>query len=167
MPSYSIAQLNQLHQDSFTALLGGLFEQTPEIAQRVWLDRPFRDRHHLHQCLARIVIAMGDVEQMRLILAHPDLGSRLQMAEASVKEQAGLGLDRLTPEEYKIFQRYNQQYQANFQFPFIIAVRNHSKTSILQAFEQRLQNDRASEQATALTEIIEIARWRLRDIVLE
>jgi 2-oxo-4-hydroxy-4-carboxy-5-ureidoimidazoline decarboxylase len=167
MPTYSIAQLNQLDQDHFTAVLGGLFEQTPEIARRVWLDRPFSDRHHLHQCLARIVIALSDAEQIRLILAHPDLGSRLQMAEASVKEQAGVGLDRLTPEEYKIFERHNQQYQANFQFPFIIAVRNHSKTSILQAFEQRLQNDRPSEQSRAIAEILEIARWRLGDIALD
>ncbi len=41
-----------------------------------------------------VVEAMSQDEQLALIRAHPDLGSKVKMAAASVQEQAGVGLDR-------------------------------------------------------------------------
>jgi 2-oxo-4-hydroxy-4-carboxy-5-ureidoimidazoline decarboxylase len=161
----TIAEINQLSQTEFVARLGFVFEQTPEIMAAAWQQRPFRDRPHLHQVCATIVQTMGDVPQIQLICAHPDLGSRLAMAEASVKEQAGAGLDRLTPAEYAKFQQANQQYQQQFGFPFIIAVRQQIKAGILAAFQVRLKNDRATEQEMAIAQILEIARFRLEDTV--
>jgi 2-oxo-4-hydroxy-4-carboxy-5-ureidoimidazoline decarboxylase len=87
------------------------------------------------------------------------------MAEASVQEQAGAGLNRLTPEEFDRFQALNQAYKAKFGFPFIIAVRNHTKTSILDAFEQRLQHPIDIEREQALSEIFQIAEFRLATLV--
>lgn len=112
-----------------------------------------------------VVEAMSDSEQLALIKAHPDLGSKAKMAEASVKEQAGAGLDRLSAEEYQRFQSLNQAYKNKFDFPFIVAVKNHTKESILQAFERRLNNSVATEKQQALTEISQIARFRLQAIV--
>ena len=162
---YSVSHLNQLGQMQFVALLGGLFEQTPQIAALAWQKRPFQDWQHLFHHLITTVVSLPDSEQVRLIRVHPDLGSRLKMAEASVREQVGAGLDQLTSAEYQLFQAYNQQYQEYFGFPFIIAVRNHTKASILQAFTERMLNERLQEQCIAIAEIIEIARWRLLDIV--
>ncbi len=89
------------------------------------------------------------------------------MAPDSVQEQASVGLDRLSPEEFAQLQSLNQAYQTKFGFPFIIAVKHHTKASILQAFEQRLQHDQATEQTTALDEIAEIARLRLVSLIGE
>jgi 2-oxo-4-hydroxy-4-carboxy-5-ureidoimidazoline decarboxylase len=83
------------------------------------------------------------------------------MAEASVQEQSTVGLDQLSAAEYDRFQNLNQAYKEKFSFPFIIAVRNNTKDSILAAFEQRLQNNLEVENQHAIAEIIEIARWRL------
>ena len=83
------------------------------------------------------------------------------MAEASVKEQSTVGLDQLSAAEYDRFQDLNQAYKDKFSFPFIIAVRNNTKDSILAAFEKRLQNNLEVEKQQAIAEIIEIARWRL------
>ena len=38
--------------------------------------------------------------QLALLRAHPDLGTRLKISEVSQKEQAGVGLDRLSKDEY-------------------------------------------------------------------
>jgi 2-oxo-4-hydroxy-4-carboxy-5-ureidoimidazoline decarboxylase len=84
------------------------------------------------------------------------------MAEASVQEQSTVGLDQLSPAEYDRFQQLNDDYKQKFSFPFIIAVRNHTKESILSAFEQRLLNSLETEREQAIAEIIEIARWRLK-----
>ena len=159
--SYSIAALNQMSREEFTKALGSIFEQTPEIATQSWRERPFDDVQKLHQVMADIVNEMSESEQLKLICAHPDLGSKFKMAESSVLEQSTVGLDQLSAIEYDRFQKLNQTYKEKFLFPFIIAVRNHTKNSILAAFEQRLQNTIEIEKHRAIAEIIEIARWRL------
>jgi 2-oxo-4-hydroxy-4-carboxy-5-ureidoimidazoline decarboxylase len=164
-PSYSVAALNQMSQAEFVAALGEVFEQTPTIAQQAWQQRPFTSVEDLHQRMIEVVTALSVQEQLALICAHPDLGGKAKMAEASVQEQAGVGLDRLTPEEFDCFQRLNQAYKAKFGFPFIIAVRNHTKTSILAAFEQRLQHSIDTERQQALSEVFQIAWFRLTDLV--
>ncbi len=153
--------LNQMSQSEFTEAIGSIFEHTPEIAAEAWRSQPFADVQSLHQVMAAIVLKMSDDEQLKLICAHPDLGSKFKMAEASIQEQSTVGLDQLSATEYERFQYLNQAYKDKFVFPFIIAVRNHTKDSILEAFEQRLLNNLEVEKKQAISEIIEIARWRL------
>lgn len=163
--AYSIAQLNQLSQADFTRALGAVFEATPAIAQIAWESRPFSSIDDLHQNMVAVVLAMAPAAQLALIRAHPQLGSKVKMADASIQEQAGVGLDRLTPPEYDRFQALNGMYNEKFGFPFIIAVKNHTKASILDAFSQRLDNSPETEIQQALTEIFAIARFRLDDLV--
>lgn len=160
---YSIAELNQMDRETFVAALGAIFEDTPAIAAQAWEQRPFTDINDLYQKMVAVVDHMSPADQLTLIRAHPDLGSRAKMADASVKEQAGVGLDRLTPAEYDRFHRLNQAYKETFGFPFIIAVKNHTKVSILAAFEQRLENSATVEQQQAIAEITQIAHFRLQD----
>ncbi|WP_449417933.1 2-oxo-4-hydroxy-4-carboxy-5-ureidoimidazoline decarboxylase [Phormidium nigroviride] len=162
---YTIAELNQMSQDEFVTALGAVFEHTPAIAYRTWYQRPFTDVTQLHQQMVAVVNAMSWEEQLALIQAHPDLGSKAKMAEASVKEQAGVELDRLTPEEYDRFQAFNQAYKDRFGFPFIVAVRNHRKTTILAAFERRLRNSADVEMQEAIAQINQIAQFRLFDLL--
>ena len=163
--TYSIGDLNQASEEDFVNILGAVFEDSPEIARQVWQLRPFRDRHHLQQCMTQIVKDMSEAQQIALIRAHPDLGSKAKMADASVQEQAGVGFDRLLPAEYELFLRLNQQYKATFGFPFVIAVKNHTKSSILNAFESRLSNTVETERKQAIAEIIQIAHLRLQNLI--
>lgn len=150
-----------MSQEAFVDALGAIFEHTPQIAAQAWFHRPFSDVTALHQAMMSVVNAMSEEEQLSLIRAHPDLGTKAKMAQASVQEQAGVGLDRLTAAEYERFVGLNQAYQHKFSFPFIIAVKNQTKVSILEAFERRLNNSLAVEKEQALTEIGQIAWFRL------
>jgi 2-oxo-4-hydroxy-4-carboxy-5-ureidoimidazoline decarboxylase len=96
----NIANINQMSQEEFTEHLGAIFEHTPEIATQAWLERPFADLSELHQVMAAIVHKMSEPDQLKLICAHPDLGSKFKMAEASVQEQSTVGLDQLSPAEF-------------------------------------------------------------------
>lgn len=154
-----------MSQGEFVAALGAIFEHTPMIAQAAWHQRPFADRDSLYQSMVNVVQALSREEQLALIRAHPDLGSKAKMATASVQEQAGVGLDRLTAEEYHQFQALNRAYQEKFGFPFIMAVRNQTKVSILAAFRQRLEHSIEQEMPQALNEIVQIANFRLQDTV--
>lgn len=164
--AYTIAQINSMSQDEFVAALGAVFEETPAIAHYAWEKRPFADVTDLHQQMVHEVESMSKQERLALIRVHPDLGSKVKMAEASVQEQSGVGLDRLTTEEYDRFARLNAAYRAKFNFPLIVAVKNHSKDSIFATFEQRLENSADLELESAIAEIYQIARFRLLAIVL-
>ncbi|CAN1211743.1 2-oxo-4-hydroxy-4-carboxy-5-ureidoimidazoline decarboxylase [Tumidithrix helvetica PCC 7403] len=163
--SYTLTQLNQMDRAVFTDALGAVFEDTPAIAERTWDKRPFQSISELHAATIDVVDTLSPFEKMALICAHPSLGDRVKMAEASVLEQSSLGLNRLSQDEYNLFQALNRAYLERFGFPFIIAVRNHSKASILEAFEQRLQNSAETEKDRALKEIAQIAWFRLQDLI--
>lgn len=158
---YTLEQINQMSEADFVQALGPAFEDTPQIAAQVWPQRPFGSVAELHQSMVAIVQAMSSADQITLIQAHPDLGARVNMAEASVAEQSKAGLNALSAEEYDRFQRINQAYKERFGFPFILAVAGHTQDSILANFTQRLGNSPQDEQATALREIETIARLRL------
>ncbi len=163
---YSIIQLNGMSQAEFTEALGKIFEDSPWVAQESWAEKPFKDVNALHQTMVETVSNSSLEKQLDLIRAHPDLATKAKMAEASVKEQSGVGLDRLNAEEYDRFQQLNQAYKDKFGFPFIIAVKNHTKESILEAFEKRLNNSQEAEKDQALTEIGMIAKFRLLDLIV-
>ncbi len=164
---YTLEALNQMDLTQFVEALGAIFEDTPEIAEQAARDRPFTTLADLHTRMVNVVQAMSETAQLELICAHPDLGSRVKMAEASVQEQTGVGLDRLSPEEFQQFQTLNHAYKTRFGFPFIIAVKGHSRDSILAAFQRRLENSLEVEHQQALVEICQIAWFRLVAIVQE
>ena len=87
------------------------------------------------------------------------------MTPESAQEQAGAGLDQCSAEEFAEFTALNARYVARFGFPFIIAVRDHDKTGILQAFERRLDQDSEAEFAEACRQVERIARLRLETLL--
>ncbi|PNW57469.1 UNVERIFIED_CONTAM: OHCU decarboxylase [Euhalothece sp. KZN 001] len=162
---YSLKTLNEMEKASFTEVLGHIFEESPDITADTWEKRPFTDLDDLHQKLVTTARSRSPTEQIALIKKHPDLATKTKMADASVQEQTTVGLNALTEEEYHRFQELNQAYRAKFGFPFIIAVRNHDKESILQAFVTRLENSLEEEKERAIAEISKIAYFRLLDVV--
>jgi 2-oxo-4-hydroxy-4-carboxy-5-ureidoimidazoline decarboxylase len=158
----TLAELNALQDEDFVAVLAHIFEHSPEIPAAVAHQRPFSSLEALHQAMVDVIHRWDPAAQIRLIQAHPDLGTRAAMAPASVAEQAGVGLDRLSPEDYARFQHLNQTYRQRFGFPYVVAVKNHTQASILQDYEQRLDNDVTTEQTRALAEIAQIAWFRLQ-----
>jgi 2-oxo-4-hydroxy-4-carboxy-5-ureidoimidazoline decarboxylase len=157
--------LNSMDAESFTAVLGGVFENSPWVAQGAWNARPFDTVASLHAAMMLIVDSASPAQQLALLCAHPELAGREaragEMTEASQAEQAGAGLDRLSAAEMTRISELNRAYGTKFGHPFIIAVRNNSKQDIFEAFERRLANDAAAERITALTQVSIIARLRL------
>jgi 2-oxo-4-hydroxy-4-carboxy-5-ureidoimidazoline decarboxylase len=163
---YTLDQLNAMTEADFVAAIGPAFEDTPSIAAQVWAQRPFASVADLHQRMVAIVRTRTPADQLTLINAHPDLGTRVAMATASISEQSKAGLTSLTAEEYHQFQALNQQYKAKFGFPFILAVAGHTRTSILENFIDRLRNSTDVEKTTALLEIEKIALARLNSWIV-
>ncbi|MEL6206695.1 MAG: allantoinase PuuE [Pseudomonadota bacterium] len=163
---------SEMDRATFVARFGSVFEHSPWIAESAHgleLGPAHDSAAGLHNALARIFRAAPDEARLGVLQAHPDLAGKLAAARRltpeSTSEQASAGLDALTDEERAEFERLNAAYTAAFGFPFIIAVRDHDKPSILAAFRQRLANDRTQEFAVACAQVERIARLRLEDML--
>jgi chitin deacetylase len=161
-----------MDRDRFVARFGGVFEHSPWIAERAWaleLGPAHDTATGLHNALARMFRSASEQERLGVLTAHPDLAGKLAQARRltaeSTAEQASVGLDALTDAERADFERLNADYVAKFGFPFIIAVRDNTKASILSAFHSRLANDRTTEFGAACAQVERIAELRLKDML--
>jgi 2-oxo-4-hydroxy-4-carboxy-5-ureidoimidazoline decarboxylase len=166
-----LAAINRMEAEAFVALLGGVFEHAPWVAEAAWPHRPFASVGALHDAMMRAVRAAPAERRRAFLNNHPELAGPEARARSltveSTREQGSAGLDRITPEEAAAFDRLNAAYRARFGVPFIIAVRGRSRAEILAAFEVRLARDPADEEATALEEVALITRMRLDGLVAD
>ncbi|MGA0601932.1 2-oxo-4-hydroxy-4-carboxy-5-ureidoimidazoline decarboxylase [Caulobacter sp. KR2-114] len=152
---------------TFLARYGGVYEASPWVAEAVWsrvADGTIADLQALKSAMADVVDGASHEARMALVRAHPELASRARMADASVREQSGAGLDQCSAEEFAAFQRLNAGYNARFGFPFIVAVKGLTRGDILEQFKLRLNNDAEVEFRTAMAQIHRIAGFRLDDL---
>jgi len=163
---------SQLDKNDFVQRYGSIFEHSPWIAERAWEGElaPANDTaiglHFALRCQFRMA---SEQERLAVLNAHPDLAGKLAAAQRltaeSTAEQASVGLDALTDGERQRFTMLNTAYVDKFGFPFIIAVRDNTKESILAAFETRLKNSAEAEFATACAQVERIALLRLKAIL--
>ena len=156
----------------FTELYGSIFEHSNWIATRAHALElgPAHDcALGLQNALTRIFRSASPAERLGVLKAHPDLAGKLAAAKSltpdSTSEQASAALDALTDAERAEFQRLNTDYTTKHGFPFIIAVRDHTKASILAAFQTRLANNTDVEFETACRQVERIAELRLKGVL--
>lgn len=157
--------LNRMSPAAFAAAIGDAFEWAPWVAAAAAARRPFAAVTALHETMIGALRAAPRERQLEFLRGHPDLAGKAArsgaLTDESRREQASVGLDRLSEDELARFHRLNDAYKAKFGFPFMICVRRHSQESILMQFERRLGKDAATEFAAALQEVFYITRLRV------
>ncbi len=161
----TLAELNADNREQFVAAVGSIFEDSPWVAERTWPHRPFASVDALHAAMSGEMAAADRTEQLALLRAHPDLGTRARMSDASTGEQTGAGLDRLTAGEFARLQQMNADYRQKFGFPFLFAVKGSTKHDIVAALERRLRASVEDEFEEALRQVSRIARFRLDELI--
>ncbi len=163
---------SHMSMDRFVERFGSIYEHSPWIATRAHgleLGPAHDSAAGLANALARIFRTATPSERLGVLTAHPDLAGKLAAAKTltpdSTSEQASAALDTLTDAERETFQSLNSAYVAKHGFPFIIAVRDNTKASILAAFEARIANDTEAEFITACEQVERIAELRLKDVL--
>ncbi|MBI3207643.1 MAG: 2-oxo-4-hydroxy-4-carboxy-5-ureidoimidazoline decarboxylase [Candidatus Solibacter usitatus] len=157
----TLGDVNLLDREEFVREIGWVFEHSPWVAERAWRKRPFPSVETLHAAMAAEVAAASGEEQLALLRAHPDLGARAAMSASSENEQAGAGLDSLSPQEFAQLQEANRAYRERFGFPFLLAVKGATKHDIINALAARLGRTPAEEFEEALRQVYRIAEFRL------
>jgi chitin deacetylase len=171
-PAKRFDRPSRMDRTTFVTRFGSIFEHSPWIAERAF-DLELGPAHDgpvgLHNALTRMFRSATPAERLGVLAAHPDLAGKLAAAKRltaeSTHEQASIGLDALTDAERAAFRRLNTGYVAKHGFPFIIAVRDNTKASILAAFHTRLNNPTGTEFVTACAQVERIAAIRLKDML--
>jgi 2-oxo-4-hydroxy-4-carboxy-5-ureidoimidazoline decarboxylase len=164
-----MAPINAMDLAAFVVKFGGIFEKSPWVAEKAWERRPFASLDEMHAAMVAVAKNATAERQLALLQAHPDLaGKEAQagtMTASSVAEQASAGLNALSAPELAELTGLNAAYKAKFGFPFIIAVRMHTKEGIFSEFKRRLQNDTQTEFANDLQNVYIITRLRLNKLL--
>jgi OHCU decarboxylase len=162
----TMAEVNRLDQAGFVDAIGWVFEHSPWVAERAFESGPFASLEALHAAMTAQVECATFAERLALLEAHPDLGTRARLSTASTQEQAGAGLDSLTPGEFDQFHRLNTAYRTRFGFPFLLAVKGSTKHDILRALQARMESSPEDEFREGLRQVYRIARFRLEDLIV-
>lgn len=160
-----LATVNAMTPSAFIEAFGDVAEHSPWVAREAANGRPFASRDAMVRAFETAVRAANRDAQLKLIREHPDLATKAKLTDDSTKEQAGAGLNTLTAEEFARFTALNEAYKTKFGFPFIFAVKGATKHMILQAFEDRVNNDQETEFAAAIAQVCRIFRFRIEDRV--
>jgi len=164
-----IDAINLMSAADFVAAFGDVAEHSPWVAERAAKARPYADRRAMIEAFLDAIFDAEAPEKLALLRAHPDLAGKAAMAgdvaAESKREQAGAGLNTLSPEEFARFTRLNTAYRDKFGFPFILAVRGATKHQIIASFEERITREEEAEFAAALVQVGRIIAFRLEDRV--
>ncbi|MGX9356177.1 allantoinase PuuE [Roseobacteraceae bacterium S113] len=167
-PPLSRMRPSEMDGATFVEAFGSIFEHSPWIAEGAYALElgPTHDTAvGVHSALARVFRASSETQRLGVLRAHPDLAGKLaaagRLTAESTAEQAGAGLDLLTDAERTMFMELNATYTDKFGFPFIIAVKDNTKATILEAFHRRIDSDRETEFAEACCQVERIAELRL------
>ena len=162
-----INKINKLSQSEFIKVFANIFENSIWIAEELYKQKPFGSFKELSLKMLDIFENANKKKQLITINAHPDLADKTKIGSLTAesnKEQAGVGLDQCTEEEFEEFKKLNETYKKKFGFPFIYAVKNKSKKEILSNFRQRVSYDISVEFVEAKKQVKKIASLRLNEI---
>ena len=148
--------------------LGTIYEHSSWVVEQMIEQNKYQSITTVSQlasCMKQIVDESSHDVKMKLLCCHPDLcekvGTLESLTKESQEEQSRSGLQSLSNHELEQFTNDNTQYRSKFGFPFILAVRNATKFTVLAALHGRLQNTIEIEFVTALQQVHKIAWMRL------
>jgi 2-oxo-4-hydroxy-4-carboxy-5-ureidoimidazoline decarboxylase len=165
----SVCELVSKDAKEISEILGGIYEHSPWVASILVQDvdavSALTTVSELASAMKEIVEKASRDQKLALLCAHPDLCEKVaklkELTKESQEEQSKAGLQTMEGEELAKFNALNTQYRETFKFPFILAVRNATKYTVLSALGGRVSNSPEKEFATALEQVHKIAWMRL------
>jgi 2-oxo-4-hydroxy-4-carboxy--5-ureidoimidazoline (OHCU) decarboxylase len=153
----TVGELNGVSVPAFVAAAAMLFERAPRFSAWLAAARPFSSDEALLRAAARIAHRMTDPDQVELINAHPRLGARGALSDASRREQGAAegAVERELGE-------LNVAYEAKFGFRYLVYVAGRPHEALLPDFRAALARDRNDEKRRALDDTLAIAADRLQ-----
>jgi 2-oxo-4-hydroxy-4-carboxy--5-ureidoimidazoline (OHCU) decarboxylase len=132
-------------------------EELAELFEgRTRLVELLAEREHPLEAAPEVAAGLSEAEQLEALDAHPAIGAGAGLSERSAAEQ-GSDAD---PEILTELAYLNQVYEEKFGFRFVVFVDGRPKSEVLEVLRGRLERTREQELATALGDLVAIARDR-------
>lgn len=168
----TVSELLRQPRETILSEIGGIYEHSPWVVEQFLDDNAKKELSSIETVsdlagrLKRIVNDAPENLKTDLLKSHPDLCAKVEqmrtLTAESQDEQSRSGLQSLSDNELVEFRAMNDAYKARYGFPFILAVRNARKSTVLSALDGRLKNSNPErERATALEQVHNIAWMRL------
>lgn len=169
-PKPSVSDVLSMPDADVIAFLGPIYEHSSWVAEILVANLGARRTSigtvsALAAEMKSVVNGSSNERKLGLLRAHPDLCEKVsklkELTAESQTEQGRAGLQSMTDDEMRTFQENNNLYRQKFEFPFILAVRNATKSTVLAALQGRVNRSYQDEFATALEQVHKIAWMRL------
>jgi 2-oxo-4-hydroxy-4-carboxy--5-ureidoimidazoline (OHCU) decarboxylase len=135
-----------------------IFEHAPVLVERLGAEAPFATREAFLTRARTYLDGMSVSERIAVLNAHPRVGAEEGgLSDDSRREQGG-------PESAAVrrdLAELNDRYERKFGFRFVVFVAGRPKATIVPVLRERLERTRDQELATAVNELMAIARDRL------
>ena len=166
----NINEVNNLDENVFLNIFKNIFEHSDFITKLVQKKRPFKNKSEIINHFMNTFDSLDQDKKVKIIRLHPDLGDKLKIREGltsfSQEEQSRAGLAECNDEEFKEFNRLNNEFKSKFNIPFIYAVRGKTKQDILDEFIGRLKSDNMEQELDkSLIQVKKIANLRINEII--
>ena len=166
----NINEVNNLDENVFLNIFKNIFEHSDFITKLVQKKRPFKNKSEIIKHFMNTFDSLDQDKKVKIIRLHPDLGDKLKIREGltsfSQEEQSRAGLAECNDEEFKEFNRLNNEFKSKFNIPFIYAVRGKTKQDILDEFIGRLKSDNMEQELDkSLIQVKKIANLRINEII--
>jgi 2-oxo-4-hydroxy-4-carboxy--5-ureidoimidazoline (OHCU) decarboxylase len=155
-PFPTVGELNEVSVTSFMEAVAMLFEPAPRFGAWLAAARPFASDEDLLKAASRVAHRMAEPDQVELLNAHPCLGARSSLSDASRREQ-GSAADDVDSRLAEL----NAAYEKRFGFRYLVYVAGRSRDELIPEFEAALGRDRVDELQRALDDSLAIAANRL------
>ena len=166
----NINEVNNLDENVFLNIFKNIFEHSDFITKLVQKKRPFKNKSEIINHFMNTFDSLDQDKKVKIIRLHHDLGDKLKIREGltsfSQEEQSRAGLAECNDEEFKEFNRLNNEFKSKFNIPFIYAVRGKTKQDILDEFIGRLKSDNMEQELDkSLIQVKKIAKLRINEII--
>jgi len=166
----NINEVNNLDENVFLNIFKNIFEHSDFITKLVQKKRPFKNKSEIINHFMNTFDSLDQDKKVKIIRLHPDLGDKLKIREGltsfSQEEQSRAGLAECNDEEFKEFNRLNNEFKSKFNIPFIYAVRGKTKQDILDEFIGRLKSDNMEQELDkSIIQVKKIANLRINEII--
>jgi len=165
-PSAKLDLLNTMHsreaQEIFKSCCG-----SQRWAEAMVLARPFSNEAQLLKHSGAVWKKCSSDDYLEAFTAHPRIGAKKKAKSQSERSGAWSSDEQKSTRDAQdatlsALERDNEIYYERFGFIFIICATGKSAEQMLNALQQRLNNDRPTEIASAATEQNEITKLRLQ-----
>jgi len=131
-------------------------------ARQMAAARPFAGAEAMVGTADAIWLGLDRADWLEAFASHPRIGQRSPSAWAS--EEQGKALSAPDVARLRLAEA-NREYEARFEYIFIVCATGKSAAEMLGLLEHRLSNDPAAELAVAAGEQSKITRLRLAKLV--